>query len=192
MNNFQIKFKKPLKAFTLIELLVVISIIALLTGILMPVIGKARGAAKSTVCKSNLRSLAAGFRMYLDDNRETFPPAIATPSLYGKYGLIPIPDANFNLSQYGITNYLSRYIKDPKTYKCPADKKEYYFRLEGTSYRYNQMLANRTLSKLRLSLKQTNVMNDFQPWHGTGIAGKPGSENYLYADWHIGDLTGDP
>jgi len=63
------------QGFTLVELLVVISIIALLTGILVPCIGKAKSIAKRTVCLSNLHSAAIAFRMYLDDNNQVMPPA---------------------------------------------------------------------------------------------------------------------
>jgi len=59
--------------FTLIELLVVIAIIALLMGILMPVLHKVREQGRSTVCKANLRSWGLVWRMYTDDNNSKFP-----------------------------------------------------------------------------------------------------------------------
>ena len=52
------------KGFTIIELLVVVSIIALLIGILLPAIGKAREQAKLTQSQSNLRNLAAAHATY--------------------------------------------------------------------------------------------------------------------------------
>ncbi len=55
------------RGFTLIELLVVISVIALLMGILLPALSKARASAKSTVCISNLHSWALVFGMYSSD-----------------------------------------------------------------------------------------------------------------------------
>ena len=60
-------------AFTLIELLVVISIIALLMGILMPVLSRVRRSARSVVCLSNVKRLALAGVMYAQENG-TFPP----------------------------------------------------------------------------------------------------------------------
>src|SRR6478735_5809147 len=61
------------KGFTLIELLVVIAIIAILAAILFPVFAKAREAARSTVCKSNLKQIATAIQMYAQDYDEVLP-----------------------------------------------------------------------------------------------------------------------
>jgi prepilin-type N-terminal cleavage/methylation domain-containing protein/prepilin-type processing-associated H-X9-DG protein len=76
------------QGFTLIELLTVIAILVLLIGMLIPSLSSSRQQAKANVCLSKLKGIGTAFVVYLNENRDTFPPARlkkATPTATEDY-----------------------------------------------------------------------------------------------------------
>lgn len=78
------------RAFTLIELLVVIAIIAVLIGILLPALAKARGAARTTLCQSNMKQIGMATGIYVD----RFAGALPALSWRGGPGRLPTSDTD--------------------------------------------------------------------------------------------------
>src|SRR5688500_17677966 len=67
--------RRPSSAFTLVELLVVIGIIAVLVGILMPALARAREQARGTQCLSNMRQIGTCLNMFVNEHRGYLPKA---------------------------------------------------------------------------------------------------------------------
>jgi len=173
------KIPHPL-GFTLIELLVVISIIALLAGLILPSLSKARALGKTTACKGNLRSAGTAFRMYLDGSNDIMPNAAAGASSNEE-------NAADEEDKPLLVDVLGPNLSAPEVLLCPDDKDKFYFITEGSSYVYNISLYNvgkpytENHFVQMAGVENVNVLNEFDEHAHEGAGGK----NILYADLHV-------
>jgi len=118
------------RAFTLVELLVVIGIIAVLIGVLLPALSKARKQAAGVACMSNMRQLGTALVMFTQEHRGYLPKGwfnsrpIATPNGQDVQAsdYSTADSWGYRYPMYGWDYVLLGYVKKAKqTFQCPAD-----------------------------------------------------------------------
>ena len=121
-------------AFTLIELLVVVAMIALLMGLLVPVLGRAREKARRVACMGNVRQFLVGIQVYAGDYRETLPLGLSDAR--------EPEDEHTPILSRAIRNVLVGIIGEERALSCPWLRKPFnqrggwYYIYEGQNYGY--------------------------------------------------------
>ncbi len=185
---------KTTGGFTIIELLVVVSIIAVLMGILLPSLKTARGSAKDTLCKTNLRSIFLAQTLFLETNKKFQPLSNAPGDGTWQYNYL-IFDGGSREYNFGPLTSNKSLLHEVKLVYCPFQKDRFHTEdsddnpwppNEGfdtrAGYARRHLLTGRPLSEFR---KTIAIFSDLNHLPKVIKSGHKKGLNASFIDGHV-------
>ena len=190
-----------MKKFSLIELLVVIAIIGILASMLLPALGKVRSTALTTDCVSEMKQIAIGAEMYMDDNKQVFNQAHWSQSKFWDDGIVKLAASQAASSPFHFQVPISGYYMQGNTnaFQCSMTNEDAQNSFKG-DHSFNTLIqkpagdypdfrvSDASSPNELLFMTDTNAGWLNEEASRVQVRHEGGKLNHLWADGHVTTL----